>query len=194
MPTRRTLLTGLAALPLAGIARAVPTDPLFATLDAVGPLEASTFHPGRALDAMRALMAAPDGIEAALRRYLAVRTAPPSGLFVVARCLVEVPAGEHLRPPALGAPYPEPPAPLPRFPAVLLEDVPLSVVFGYQLGGLPEPLSSHLDSLKGATWRTRPLTPSPGAVRALLPHWGLWPRGTPIADALEAQLLRLDPN
>jgi len=206
MMTRRRLIAGLSALPLAP---AFAADPLFATLDAVGPLEAPEFNPARALDAMHALMALkPAGAASAMRQYLASRRDPPGGLFVVLRCLIEVPAPDapasawpgviqpgYLRPPALGGPHPPQPEDLttiPRFPAMLLNDVPLSVVMGYILGGRPEPLSMHLDALAGATWRTAPLQPkSAGELRYMLTHWGKWMPGTPIGDALWVQLDRL---
>lgn len=202
MITRRGVVAGLTALPFAP---ALAADPLFATLDAVGPLEATAFSPRRALDAMLALHAlGADGARAALRQYVASRTEPPEGLFVVVRCLLAVPPLEaasaawpgaiqpgHLRPPALGAPFPIPPddpTTAPRFPALLVGDVPLSIVSGYTLGGLPEPLSMHLDALAEADWRVEPPRPRPVAeLQALLARW----RDTPQGPLLEAQLTRL---
>ena len=105
------------------------------------------------------------------------------------RALVMVPAADgpaspwpgvaqpgYLRPPALGAAVPAPPGDLrttPRFPVILLDDVPLVLVGGYRLGGLPEPLAMHLDGLAGAAWRTDRLVPGHAdSVRSLLTHWG----------------------
>ncbi len=205
MITRRSVVAGLTALPFAP---ALAADPLFATLDAVGPLSAELFSPLRALDALLALHAlGADGAPAALRQYVASRTEPPEGLFVVVRCLLAVPPVDaasaewpgaiqpgHLRPPALGAPYPIPPddpTAVPRFPALLVGDVPLSMVSGYTLGGLPEPLSMHLDALAEASWRAEPLRPRPVAeVRALLARW----KDTPQGALLEAQLEHLSPE
>jgi hypothetical protein len=183
---------------------------LFAVLDAVGPLLAGEFHPGKALRAMQALMQlAPQARVDALRRYLAARPEPPEGLFAVVRALVEVPPRTaqaeawpgvlqpgYLRPPALGAPHPAQPADLeqiPHWPLVLLADVPLVEVSGYTLGGHPEPLSMHLDGLARATWRTKPLEPvSAGEIRYHLLHWGRW-MGQPETMAhFETQLQRLE--
>jgi hypothetical protein len=185
-------------------------EALFAALDAVGPLLAEEFHPGRAIAAMAALLQlAPAARLAALRRYLVARPEPPGGLFAVLRALVEVPARTaqaepwpgvlqpgYLRPPALGAPHPPQPQDLPQvphWPVILLSDVPLVEVRGYSLGGQPEPLSMHLDGLARATWRTTPLKPaSAGEIRYLLQHWGRW-AGQPETLALfEGQLQRLE--
>jgi hypothetical protein len=205
MMTRRSLILGLSALPFAP---AFAADPLLATLEAVGPLDATQFDPARALEALRLLHAlGPTGAREALRQYLQQRPDPPDGLFIVLRCLfspppLSAPASPwpgavqpgHLRPPALGAPYPPQPDDLtltPHFPAFILGDVPMSLVTGYALGGLAEPLSMHLDALANATWRAEPLRPkSAGEVRYLLDHWGLW-AGTPVSALLEGQLDRL---
>jgi hypothetical protein len=161
----------------------------------VGPLEADEFYPNRVLAAMVALQAlGREGAAAALRDYLATRREPPSGLFAVIRGLFMPPEGSVLRPPALGAPVPaQPDAVLPRFPLVMLDDVPLSVVRGYQLGGLPESVGMHLDYLLStATWRSAPLEPgAAGSVRYLLIHWGQWV-GTELAPLLETQLVRYE--
>jgi hypothetical protein len=210
LPTRRAVLVGGAAL--ACVAGASPPDDtaLFTVLDAVGPFTADAFHPGRALAAAKALLAlAPSDRALALRRYVAARPAPPEGLFAVVRMLVEVPPPSQpatpfpgvlqpgfLRPPALGAPLPTQPADLPaypRWPLVVVDDVPLVVVQGYMLGGSPEPLSMHLDGLAGATWRTAPLAPtSAGSVRMTLIHWGAWSHDLPLSAQLEEQLRRYE--
>ena len=187
-PTRRAVLAG--GLGLAATAAAAPLpsadDPLFEVLDAVGPMLADAFDPRRALAAMQALMALePEARVAALQRYVRARTAVPDGMFAVVRALIEIPPADApmdgwpgvlqpgvLRPPALGAPSPPQPRDLtrvPRWPVILVADVPLTLVRGYLLGGLPEPLSMHLDGLAGATWRTRPLQPGGlGVVRVQL--------------------------
>jgi hypothetical protein len=208
--SRRVLLVGGAAMSLGSAGVGSADDVLFATLDAVGPLLADVFHPGRALAAMQALLQlAPADRMAALRRYLAARSAPPAGLFAVVRALVEVPTRSsqarswpgvlqpgYLRPPALGAPWPAQPedlSQLPHWPVILLSDVPLVEVRGYTLGGLPEPLSMHLDGLADATWRTAPLAPaSAGELRYLLVHWGRWAEQPETMALLEGQLQRLE--
>ncbi len=204
---RRSLLVGAAAVCVAGALPDPGDAEVFAVLDAVGPLLADEFHPGRALAAATLLVARPPEERVALlRRYLAVRPDPPEGLFAVVRMLVEVPAPTHaatefpgvlqpgwLRPPALGGPVPAPPADLrqhPRWPVLVAADVPLVVVRGYVLGGSPEPLSMHLDGLAGATWRTTPLRP--GSDTEVAAAWAALP---PTGDAetpgvLRAQLAR----
>ncbi|MFT5683055.1 MAG: hypothetical protein ACI8RZ_003982 [Myxococcota bacterium] len=205
MMTRRGVIAGLSVLPFAP---ALAADPLFATLDAVGPLAAEAFSPARALDALHALHALGEaGARSALSQYATGRLDPPEGLFVVVRCLFAVPLDTtpvadwpdaiqpgHLRPPALGAPHPPQPTDLtttPHFPALLVGDVPLSMVSGYALGGQAEPLSMHLDALAGAAWRTDPFRPRPDAeVRTLLASW----RDTPQGPLLATQLDRLSPG
>ena len=206
MPTRRVILSWLAAAPLLTNARPAHADALEDVLGAVGPLEAGAFHPGRALAAIQALSAAGPAAGLAALRRVAAQPDPPEGLFAVLRALVALPAAGSpaapwpgvlqsgwLRPPALGAPYPEAPAPLldlPRFPLLLLGDVPLVLVSGYALGGQPEPLSMHLDGLVGAPWRTRPWRPEPpAAVQARLEASSWW-AGFPLQAELLAQLRR----
>ncbi len=187
--SRRAVLTaGLGLAATAGAAPAQDADAsVFAALDDAGPLLGDAFEPKRALAAMSALMAlAPEPRVAALRRYVEQRGAtPPEGLFAVIRALVKAPderqASEpwpgvlhpgFLRPPALGAPEPPQPRDLaawPRWPVLVVGDVPLVLVRAYALGGMPEPLSMHLDGLARATWRTEPLRPEPAAaIRARL--------------------------
>ena len=215
--TRRSLLASACAGALtlrSDLARAglgVPQDDaLFATLDATGYLDADLFDPRRAIASIEALLLLePAARQAALRRYLSVRPSPPSGLFAVLRCLVEIPQLSqvpepwpgvlqqgYLRPPALGASQPEQPADrrdTPLWPVVLIDDVPLVPVRGYLLAGHPEPLSMHLDGLSKATWRTRPLNPtSPGSVRYTLVHWGRFAADRETSALLEAQLQRLE--
>ena len=211
---RRFLVSTLATAALPALAQeappldaALPDDTLFPILDEVGPLEGPVFHPTRALEAMIALQAL--GQEAgtqALRRYLSQRAEPPTGLFAVIRCLSVIPergiVGEFpavprpgsLRPPALGAPNPAPPADptaLPRFPAMLLADVPLVVVLDYTLSGHPEPLSMHLDGLADTPWVTEPFSPADAqTLRGQIGQWSRWPQGSRVHDALEEQVQR----
>ena len=219
MPTRRLLLAGTLAIAATSSASSGPVSRaaawpadlrLFAILDAVGRIEADEFHPARALDAMQALMAlAPEPRVEALRRYCAARTEVPSGMFAVVRALIEVPGRDQpetpfpgvlqpgfLRPPALGGPVPREPDDLeqvPHWPVILLDDVPLVEVAGYRLGGVPEPLSMHLEGLAGATWRTKPLAPgSAGSLRYLLIHWGRWTADADASARFEAQIRRYE--
>ena len=210
--SRRTILAGGLAVAATAHATGVdsPSSQLYRHLDAVGPLAGGAFHPGRALTAMQALMAIPAGERMELlRRYAATRIEVPDGVFAVVRSLVEVPPASavatdwpgvlqpgHLRPPALGAPTPPQPddlAAVPRWPIVLLQDVPLVVVSGYALGGQPESLSMHLDGLTDATWRTKPLAPgTAGQLRYHLMHWGRWSADAAVSAMLEGQLERYE--
>ena len=209
-----TLSLALGASP----ARAAGDDVLFSALDAVGVLGGHDYDPRPAIDAVNALQ--PLGKERGLnvlRRYLAARPAADErgGLFVVIRTLLEPPpasrprpadactpsqqevaAGGCWRPPRLGAPVPPPPADLSsiRYPAFILGDVPLSVVDGYSLGGLPERLTDHLEALAlRGVWRAAPLAPrSAGEIRYLFMHFGLWSRTDAVGRMVEAQLQRLE--
>jgi hypothetical protein len=84
------------------------------------------------------------------------------GLFWVLRVLFDVPRFPPVR---LGTPTIPPPTRadmLPRFPIVIVRDIPLLVVRGYSLSGLPEPVSDHIAYYRGhGTIRDRPLVPSP---------------------------------
>jgi hypothetical protein len=174
-------------------------DAAFALLDAVGPLAGDAYDPRPVIAAINALqpLGRDDGT-ALLRRYVAARGAAldeRDGLFAVLRVLYEpdpsyrttsaactaqqqpMVDGGCLRPPRLGAPSPAPPADLRalRFPFFVLGDVPLSLVSGYALGGMPEPLGMHLDELVAAptTWLAAPLAPQgAGEVRYLFMHYG----------------------
>jgi hypothetical protein len=87
------------------------------------------------------------------------------GLFWVLRVLFDVPAVERFPPVLLGAPNIPPPAEprrLPRFPIILIRDIPFLVVTKYVLGGLPEQVESHVAyfGVHGIL-RERPLAPPP---------------------------------
>lgn len=99
------------------------------------------------------------------------------GLFWVLRVLFDIPSN-HFPPVLIGRPYPPPPqdaAKLPRFPIVLVEDIPFLVVRGYDLAGLPEPLTSHVEYLrKTGVIRSQILVPpatSYGLAQELLQLW-----------------------
>lgn len=187
-PTRRDVLSMLA---LAAAAPAAARGASLPSIGAVSPLEAQAFHPRRALDCIEALCAI--GKDAGMPILRAHAAQPDQGgLFAVIRSLVVLPAGDTLRPPMLGAPVPAPPSALhaPRYPVVLLSDVPLVVVSGYMLGGQPEPLSMHLDALAEYPWRTTPWKPAPAeAVRGQLVAAPWW-EGCGVQAALLSQLQR----
>ena len=107
------------------------------------------------------------------------------GLFVVVRCLFEIPKQPGYFPPMLvGAPSPEPPKDprrSPRFPVVLYRDIPFSRINGYRLGGFPEPLEWHLKPYReSGTIRAHPLHPPDNPLEVIdalvasseWPDWG----------------------
>jgi hypothetical protein len=71
------------------------------------------------------------------------------GLFVVLRVLFEIPEDPGYMPAMLvGEPsplQPKDPTRLPRFPAVVLDDIPLLLVHGYTLAGAAQPIEEHVD-------------------------------------------------
>jgi hypothetical protein len=197
----------------------VPRSVAAAALDQVTALTAEEFKPGAVIRAVNALqlLGLRSGV-ATLREWIAAGRAhkggeTPDGIFAVMRLLFEPMSGlapepttsatlqsaarpGYLRPPALGQPSPAPQEDLkltPYFPVLLMGDIPLSLVNGYMLGGLPEPAEMHLDALCDGvcTWRTSTLAPkTTGEVRYLLMHWGgLTAEQAPL---VEAQLKRID--
>lgn len=69
------------------------------------------------------------------------------GLFWVLRVLFDVPPETGFPPVRLGqpnVPAPAKPGALPRFPIIMVRDIPLLAVRGYILGGMPEPVASHV--------------------------------------------------
>ena len=102
-------------------------------------------------------------------------------LFLVLRLLFEVPADPGFMPRMrVGAPSvaePKDPKFLPRFPWVLLDDVPLNLVNGYMLAGLRQPVAEHVEYFrKNGKLREHPLRPSNNPLRVLdnLEHSPLW--------------------
>ncbi len=105
---------------------------------------------------------------AAVREYLRVSSplddAGREGTFLVLRALFAVPEPPGYQPSLwVGAPSPPTPADLksvPRFPLALVEDVPLLLVHGYSLGGLPQRPEDHLEWFRAhGVLRARPLAP-----------------------------------
>lgn len=87
------------------------------------------------------------------------------GVFLVLRALFDVPAPPgYQRGMMVGAPSPPPPADLrslPRFPLVIVDEVPLLLVTGYMLAGQPEPPEWHLAYFrKTGKLRARRLRPT----------------------------------
>lgn len=119
-------------------------------LDRVAVMELADYHPGYVIQAVNSLQ--PQGKEMALGQidsYLENRGKGKVayGLFWVLRVLFEAPAERGFPPVRIGQPNIPPPVEtwrLPRFPIVMIRDVPLLVVRGYLLGGLPEPVEEHV--------------------------------------------------
>jgi hypothetical protein len=126
------------------------------------------YAPQAVVDAVNALHPlGKDGALHAIDAYLAQadQTADHHGLFLVMRVLFEVPADPGYHPPVrIGGsnpPPPKDPKSLPRFPILLIDDIPLMLVSGYALGGDPEPLAVHIQHFRDrGTLRAQPLKPS----------------------------------
>ena len=136
-------------------------------LDKVATMRVEDYDPVIVVEAVNALQ--PLGQAKALEAidaYLAARRKGESspGLFWLLRVLFDVPAGAAFPPVRLGQPDVAPPASvalLPRFPIVIVDDVPLLVVSGYMLGGLPEPVESHVAYFRAhGVIRAAPLAPA----------------------------------
>ena len=84
------------------------------------------------------------------------------GVFLLLRALFDVPPA-GMPPMLVGAPDVAPPRDrkaLPRFPLVIVADVPLKLVRGYALGGEPQSPESDVAAFrKGGTLRAQPLVP-----------------------------------
>ena len=92
------------------------------------------------------------------------------GVFLVLRVLFDVPPDPGYMPMMFcGRPSPEGPhdsKQLPRFPILLIDDVPLLLVHGYSLGGSPEQPESHVEYFrKKGLIRSKPLVPPDSPLR-----------------------------
>jgi hypothetical protein len=134
-----------------------------ATLDEVAAMGVGEYDPLKVVDAVNALQ--PLGKERALDEISDRGDARgyPYGLVWVLRVLFDVPEGTGFPPVRLGTPtIPPPPDPakLPRFPIVMVRDVPLLAVRGYILRGLPEPIESQVEFYREhGSIRSQPLAP-----------------------------------
>jgi len=161
------------------------------------------YNPSYIIQAVNSLM--PLGKEAALTQidsFLRNRDGRKNayGMFWVLRVLFEVPSN-HFPPVRIGRPYPPPPpdpAKLPRFPIMIVKDIPLLVVRGYDIGGLPEPVMSHVEYFrKYGVVRGQPLAPpatSDGVEQKFLHLWKTAYGDAYAGEALEAikmQIVRL---
>lgn len=174
--TRRDALLGLGATalvasswPMRAFARPPrpPHPSVFVrrSLPSLGGLDPKTFeyHQVR-WNVKQLIRLGPGGTERLLDQYFKYATTVPLAVFAMIRGLYEPPTKAHpqpsfenvarrgyLRPPALGAPSPGMPVGLehtPHYPVLWLGDFPVSLVEGYQLGGLPESAKMHFEALK----------------------------------------------
>ncbi len=106
---------------------------------------------------------------AALTEYLRVSSSfddgGREGTFLVLRALFDVPDKPGFLPTMqVGAPSPPgPPDPhaVPRYPVIIVDDIPFVLVRGYELGGQPEPPESHLEWFRAnGVLRRAPLVPT----------------------------------
>jgi hypothetical protein len=100
----------------------------------------------------------------AVSSYLRGRRTRRQGLFLVLRALFAVPDPPGYMPRVhIGRTHPEPrdPRRAPRFPLLLVDDVPLMLVRGYTLAGYPEPVLHHVDEFRRwGVFRNKPLEPA----------------------------------
>jgi hypothetical protein len=134
-------------------------------LDAAAALDFDNYNPRTIIVAVNELQGHGAGALSVVEGFLARPDTPrpATGLFWVLRVLVDVPPSPGFPPVAIGTPTVDPPtdhARLPRFPIVLLGDVPLLPLRGYVLAGLSQPVEDHLRYYRMyGTVRSLPLQP-----------------------------------
>jgi len=170
-------------------------------LDQAATMSVEDYNPARIVHAVNALV--PLGKEAALAQissYLKTRSKPAEvqGLFWVLRVLFDVPAGQSFPPVRIGQPNIPPPADpgkLPRFPILIVRDIPFLVVSGYDLGGLPEAVDAHVTYFRThGVLRDNPLTPpssTAGIDQDFLQQWRAAYGDAHLADAQRAHQSQL---
>jgi hypothetical protein len=90
------------------------------------------------------------------------------GVFLLMRVLFDPVAQVPMYVGAATPTAPSDPKLLPRFPLILVEDVPYKLVGGYQLGGVPQSPESDVATFRtSGTLRTKPLAPTAKALDAL---------------------------
>lgn len=122
------------------------------------------------------------------------------GLFWVLRVLFEVPAKQGFPLARLGKPTiasPAKPGTLPRFPIVMVKDIPFLVIRGYFLRGLPEPVETHVAYFRAHGILREQLLAPPASMKgvqeAFLQRWKAAYGDAHAAEALEtikAQIAR----
>ena len=127
---------------------------LLRLIDKAPRLSGGSFDPLPVIQIVHALQ--PLGKEKALAafdEYLRVashwESGAREGLFVVLRVLFEIPEDPGYMPPMhVGKPsplQPKDPKRLPRFPVLLLDDIPLLLVHGYMLAGVAQRVEDHVE-------------------------------------------------
>jgi hypothetical protein len=165
---------------------------LHAQLAAVPGLEGHSFDPRPLVAAVNALhpLGKPRAL-AVITEYLRVVSpwtrARTDGVFLVLRALFDPPAGSAHPVMHVGAPDLAPPADplvLPAFPLVIVDEVPLLLVGGYMLGGLPEAPSAHLAWYRAnGVLRRGPLRPTPAQVASVITRFEASPAGAALGAA-----------
>jgi hypothetical protein len=162
----------------------------------VAQLTPDTYDPQVLLDGANALL--PLGRNAildAIDAHLAAEKADFSsfGLFVLLRVLFEPPAGGTHPVMYIGQPdvaAPEDLAWMPAFPIVWMEGIPLNLVGGYMLGGLPEGVDAHVAHFRAeGQLRTRPIQPGDKS-RCLTSLGQLWQGayGAALPDVIQGRI------
>ena len=138
-----------------------------ALLSQAATVEFAEYHPGYVIEAVNALQ--PLGKDKALEEIESYLAATPPGedqfgLFWVLRVLFDVPEAQGFPEVRIGQPSIPPPddsAQLPRYPIVIIQDVPLLAIQGYFVGGFPQPVADHIAYFRShGTIRAQPLSPS----------------------------------
>lgn len=121
-----------------------------AALGRAATMTVGDYNPSLVIDAVNALQ--PLGKEGALKAITSCLTgqrdpAYPAGLLWVLRVLFNLSPSQGFPPVNIGTPDIPPPVDpetLPRFPIVIVNDIPFLVVRGHVLRGLPEPVEAHI--------------------------------------------------
>jgi hypothetical protein len=165
-----------------------------AALPRAAALGFEDYDPSLVIDAVNELQSLGNGALDAVGRFLAGEgdglEAP--GLFWVLRVLCDLPGGVCFPAVELGEPtVAPPPVPdrLPRFPVVVVDDVPLLPLRGYTLSGFAQSVSEHLDFFQahGAV-RAAPLVPMQDLAaldEAFTRVWGAAYGGHPPREGLD---------
>ncbi|HEX4418547.1 MAG TPA: hypothetical protein VH165_11635, partial [Kofleriaceae bacterium] len=124
----------------------------------------TAYDPTAVIEAVNALIPlGKAGALAALDKFIAgcdLTRHPHEGLFLVMRVIFDANPHPPLR---LGGSRLQPPdlaTAIPRFPILMVEEVPLMLVDAYELAGLPEQLSTHLDYYRQHGQLVAPLRPA----------------------------------